>query len=238
MPNLGSITKSLRSIFGLNSDLKSNLLELKKDRNENKIKRFAENLIAVKGNTTIVAPNKVNKKTNKSIFGLKKEDITKDLSELKNTFKNSKSKTIKNKVKNSEIKAKKYYGYDDIEYKATTDIKSLYDDIDDDDYYKPIKIYNAFNDSYVEYQSDGYKDKILSIKEYLYMIRQYPSDTINCHKDEWKIQLSMRINFSPSENTEDSEDSEDFNETRSLYTNSDNIVIMIGYETDAIRRKD
>ena len=32
------------------------------------------------------------------------------------------------------------------------------------DYYKPIKINNAFNDNYIEYQSNGNKDKILSVK--------------------------------------------------------------------------
>ena len=39
---------------------------------------------------------------------------------------------------------------------------------------------------------------------------------------------SMKISLVPSE------DSEDFMEIRFLYTNSDNIVIMIGYETDDI----
>ena len=60
------------------------------------------------------------------------------------------------------------------------------------------------------------------------MVRQYRSDIINDHKDEWKIQLSMRISFVPSE------DSDDSNVTLFLYMNSDNIVIMIGYETDEI----
>ena len=60
------------------------------------------------------------------------------------------------------------------------------------------------------------------------MVRQYRSDIINDHKDEWKIQLSMTISFVPSE------DSDDSNVTLFLYMNSDNIVIMIGYETDEI----
>ena len=41
------------------------------------------------------------------------------------------------------------------------------------DYYKPIKINNAFNDDYSEHESNGDRDKILSVKEYLDMIRQY-----------------------------------------------------------------
>ena len=65
MPNIGNITKSLNNIFGLNSGLE--LLELKK-RDINNRKRYVENLIALKGNATKVTANKVNKKTNESIF--------------------------------------------------------------------------------------------------------------------------------------------------------------------------
>ena len=77
MPNLGSINKSL------NSDLKSTLLELKKERNKNTRRRNVENLIASKGNPNKVASNNVNKKTNKSVFGPKNKDIIKDLLKLK-----------------------------------------------------------------------------------------------------------------------------------------------------------
>ena len=62
----------------------------------------------------------------------------------------------------------------------------MYNDIDDD-YYKPIKTYEAFGNSYAEYQSEGDKDKNLSIKEYLYMVEPYLNHIINDHKDEWKI---------------------------------------------------
>ena len=107
MPNLGDINKSLKSIFRLNSDLKSRLLELKNERNKNKRRRSVKNLIASKGNTTKVASSNVNKKANKSAFCPKNKDIIKDLSKLKN----SKIKTIikdlselENTVKNSKAK--------------------------------------------------------------------------------------------------------------------------------------
>ena len=41
---------------------------------------------------------------------------------------------------------------------------------------------SVFSNDYIEYKSKGDKDKTLSIKEYLYMIRPYLSDTINDHK--------------------------------------------------------
>ena len=68
----------------------------------------------------------------------------------------------------------------------------------DDDYYKPIKNENsAFNGNYIEYESRGEKDKNLSPKKYLDIIRPYLSDMINDYKtqSEWKIQLTMLIFF-------------------------------------------
>ena len=47
------------------------------------------------------------------------------------------------------------------------------------------------------YESNGDKDKILTLNEYLDMIRPYLVDMINDHKNkgEWKIQLTAVINF-------------------------------------------
>ena len=50
----------------------------------------------------------------------------------------------------------------------------------------------------------------------------------NHNQGEWKIQLSLIVNFVPSK---------DFKETRIMYTDSDNIDIMIGSETDEIIEK-
>ena len=163
------------------------------------------------------------------MFCPKKKYIIKDLLKLKITIKNSKIKTMKNTTKSSKIKTKKHYDYDDIEYKGIRDVKNLFDDIDED-YYKPIGIGNAFSSNYIEYQSNGDKDRILSVKEYLDMIRQYLRDIINNHKtqNEWKIQLSLAINFVPSKN---------FKETLTMHTNSDNIDITVGYERDQIIEK-
>ena len=49
-------------------------------------------------------------------------------------------------------------------------------------YYKPIKTKSAFNGNYIEYKSNGDKDKNLSLKKHLRMIRPYFSDVINDHK--------------------------------------------------------
>ena len=62
------------------------------------------------------------------------------------------------------------------------------------------------------------------------MIRLYLSDMINDHKTrrEWKIQLTMSINFFSSK---------DSDENRNLHTKSNNIEIMMGNEIDEIIEK-
>ena len=114
----------------------------------------------------------------------------------------------------------------------------------DEDYYKPLIARDAFNSSYIQYESKGDKGKNLSIKEYLNMIKLYLSDIKNDHKtcglvrchsgnkswveetsSEWKIQLTMAFNFISSK---------DSDETRTMHTKSNNADIMMGSETDEI----
>ena len=114
----------------------------------------------------------------------------------------------------------------------------------DEHYYKPIITKGAFNNNYIQYESKGDKGKNLSIKKDFGMIRLYLSDIVNDHKtsglvkyhsgnktwveetlSEWKIQLTMAINFISSK---------DSNQTRTMHTKSNNVEIMMGSETDEI----
>ena len=92
----------------------------------------------------------------------------------------------------------------------------------DEDYYKPIIVKRAFNNNYIQYESKGDKDKILTNSQYLNMIRPYLVGMINDNKNqsEWKIQLSAEINFISSK--------PDSDETRIMHTKSGHIEIMIG----------
>ena len=115
----------------------------------------------------------------------------------------------------------------------------------DEDYYKPIITKGSFNNSYIQYESIGDKGKNLSIKKHLDMIRPYLSDIINnrktqgkwrIHSDnkiiecktqsEWKVQLTVSINFISSK--------KDSDETRAMSTKSNNIEVTVGSETDEI----
>ena len=97
-----------------------------------------------------------------------------------------------------------------------------------EDYYKPIIANSAFNNNYIQYESKGDKDKILTISEYLDVIRPYLVDMINDHKNqsEWKILLTVAINFISSK--------PDSDKTRIMHTKSNNIEIMIGSDTNGV----
>ena len=100
------------------------------------------------------------------------------------------------------------------------DLRALYES--NEDYYEPKKIKSAFHDNYVEYESNVDKDKRLSIEEYFNMIRPYLSNTIEDHKDEWKIQLTMEISliFIKDSSKDSSKDSKDFRETYPMHMHS------------------
>ena len=120
----------------------------------------------------------------------------------------------------------------------------------DKDYYKPRTTKGAFNSNYVQYGSMGgwrvkTKTKSLSDKKYLTRIKPCLSDIIinyktqgtwriySCnekieHKtqSEWKIQLTMAINFISSKLDSD--------ETRIMHPKSENIEIIMGSETEEV----
>ena len=71
------------------------------------------------------------------------------------------------------------------------DIKILLEQ--QEDYYKPVTLGNFW----IEYESNGDRNKNLSIKEYLEEIKSYLKDIVNDieKSDSWKIQLTTAINF-------------------------------------------
>ena len=61
---------------------------------------------------------------------------------------------------------------------------------DEKDYYKPFKIAKAFNENYIEYESNRDKDKMLSTEDYLDKIRPYLSNTINKVNEKFSSQCN------------------------------------------------
>ena len=98
----------------------------------------------------------------KNLFASKTKDIRRNLFELKKYL----------------SKIKKYYDYDDVEYRGIRNVKDLFDLSIDEDYYKPIITKGVFINNYIQYESKGDKGKNLSIKKHLDMIRSYLSDIL------------------------------------------------------------
>ena len=131
------------------------------------------------------------------------------------------------KFKRELQKTKRRNIINDIDYIGIKETQNLFNEINEEDCYRPIKFKHALNDEYVEYESRGDEDNILSIWEYFNIMRPYLIDTINNHKaqGEWKIQLIMRVIFVSSI---------DRAEFRVLHTKSGNVEIMISKETNDI----
>ena len=120
----------------------------------------------------------------------------------------------------------KYHDYDDFEYKGIKDKENLFKISIDKDYYKPKLDKSGYNKNYAQYESKG--DKILSLKEYLNLIEKYLRELLEEYKQkgEWKVQLTIEVNFISLKPGSD--------ETRIMYTRSDNIEIMFGDDNDDI----
>ena len=89
-----------------------------------------------------------------------------------------------------------------------------------------MRVGNFWSNSYIEYKSNGDRNKTLSVEEYLNKIRPYLKDINNLRKsDTWKIQLTIAISFISS--IDDDEEHE-------MHLKSDKIEIMMNDEADEV----
>ena len=116
--------------------------------------------------------------------------------------------------------------YDDSEYIRVKNVRDLFKLSANEDYYKPKLTKSGYDGNYTQYESKG--DRILSIQEYLALIEKYLRKLINQYKNEgeWKIELIAEINFISLKPGSD--------ETRVMYTRSDNEEFMSGSDTDEV----
>ena len=104
----------------------------------------------------------------------------------------------------------------------------LFNELNEEDYYKPTEAKSAFDGSYILYESRGDKDAKLALWKYFDKIRPYLKNMIDDYKPKgkWKIQITMRTIFISFI---------DKNKTQVMHTKSDNVKIMNGTDTsDAI----
>ena len=124
------------------------------------------------------------------------------------------------------LKLDDYHDHDDYEYNGIKNINDLFRLSIDKDNYKPVLVKSGCNKNYVQYESKG--DKILSIQEHVALIEKCLRESINKYKNEgeWKIQLIAEINFISLKPGLD--------ETRVMYTRSDNEEFMNGDDNDEV----
>ena len=82
--------------------------------------------------------------------------------------------SIINSIRNIFILEKENNGIKD---RIVRDIRRFFDQ-QDDDYYKPKRVSNFWNNNFIEYESNGNRNKNLSLDEYLDKIRLWLRDII------------------------------------------------------------
>ena len=83
-----------------------------------------------------------------------------------------------------------------IKDRILSDIKNIFEH-EEENCSKPVRVNNFWNNNYIEYESNGDRNKTLSIEEYVNKIRPYLKDVINDLKksNTWKTQLTIANNF-------------------------------------------
>ena len=130
-----------------------------------------------------------------------------------------------------DAKKSKFLDDNNAEYKGITDLELLFEEIDENGYYKPISVKSFHKDGNKEYESRGDKNKSLSIEKYLNNIIPYLKELINDHKAtengcrDWKIQINANIKNVSLDYAMD---------IRTFYVWSKNEEVTLGNETDDI----
>ena len=84
------------------------------------------------------------------------------------------------------------------------DIRALFEQ-EEEDYYEPKRVSNFWNNNYIKHESNGDKNRNLSLDEYLNKskpnLRNITIDLQN--SDAWKVQLTIAVNFISSKNAQE-----------------------------------
>ena len=89
-----------------------------------------------------------------------------------------------------------------IKDKIMRDIRTLFEEEEEENYYKPVRIGTFYGNKYIEHESNCDKDKTPSMEEYLHEIKPYLKDINNLKKSvSWKTQSTLAINIISSKGT-------------------------------------
>ena len=111
------------------------------------------------------------------LFRLKEEHYDTAIKDISNLFR------LKKEVK----------GIKDI---VIRNIKNLFEyEKEEENYYKPVRVNKFWSNNYIEYKSNGDKNEILTVDEYLDNIRSYLRDIVNDLKQfgTWKMIMMKSV---------------------------------------------
>ena len=116
-----------------------------------------------------------------------------------------------------------------IKNRVIRDIKTLFEQ-QQQDYYKPKRVSNFWKNNYIEYKSNGDKNRNLSLDEYLNKTETYLRNIIIDlqNSDAWKIQLTIAINCISSKASE---------EELAMHSNSGNIKFTPYSDANGVTEK-
>ena len=89
------------------------------------------------------------------------EDLSETEKEENDEYPRKLVRNLNNKEKHSP------YDRDDFDYYGIRDIEILFDEVNEENYYKSILVKSSFKGNYKYYESRGDKEKRLSVKQYL-----------------------------------------------------------------------
>ena len=104
-----------------------------------------------------------------------------------------------------EIREKKEINERLLKHRIISDIRTLFEQ--EENYCKPKWVSNFWNNNYIEYESNGDKNRNLSLDEYLNKVK--PWETLRNiiidlqNSDIWKVQLTIAVNFTSSKDLEE-----------------------------------
>ena len=222
-------------------DLENFFTELKgielKDRKD-KIKKEIEKLF---NKSIIVSKNDIDK--------FEEQEMKKIRPMIKNCFDQlikqnvmgKKPKIIRDKLKDKIVKISEYF----LILKKNTakrrskmkkiikdnligDMRTLFEQEREEDYSGPKRVSNFWNNNYIKYESNGNKNRNLSLKVYLKKIESYLKNIIiNIrNSDTWKIYLTIATNFISSKDTKEESVMHSSSDNITFTTNSDENYVI------------
>ena len=153
------------------------IAELFNDNNNNLYDNEIIDIRRILNRLRDILPKKNRKQIKDKLYEIEhKRNISEEEQEENGEYLRKLVRILKNKEKYGPVNR------DDFDYDGITDIPILLGQTSEEDYYKLIFVKSSHKGNYKYYKSNGDKEKMLSVKQYLNKITPYLYDLINNHR--------------------------------------------------------